>query len=58
MHRVIKFTQKDCLKQYIDINTEIRKKKKKQKMILKKICFNLMNNANFGKAMENVRKQR
>ena len=29
VHRVIKFTQRFCLKQYIDINTEIKKKKAK-----------------------------
>ena len=32
--------------------------KKKQKMILKKIFFMLINNAVFGKTMENVRKHR
>ena len=34
VHRIIKFKQKTCLKQYIDMNPDLRKKKK---MILKKI---------------------
>ena len=37
------------------MNTEF---KKKQKMILKKTFFKLMNNSVFGKTMENVRKHR
>ena len=34
IHRVIKFNQKDCSKQYIDKNTDL---KKKRKTILKNI---------------------
>ena len=35
VHRVINFNQSPCLKSYIDMNTDLRKKK--QKMILKNI---------------------
>ena len=38
------------------MNTDITKKK--QRMILKKEFFKLMNNTVFGKTMENVRKHR
>ena len=37
IHRVIKFNQKECLKPYINMNTELRKA---AKMILKKIFLN------------------
>ena len=54
MYRVINFNWliSDWLKPYIDINTEIRKKAKKD---FEKYFFNLMNNAIFGKTVENLR---
>ena len=45
-HRIIKFNEKDWLKPYIDMNTDLRKK---AKVDFKKDYFKLMNNGVFWK---------
>ena len=53
VHTVIDSSRNGWLEPYIDMNTELRKRND-----FKKDSFKLMNNAIFGKAMEDVRKHR
>ena len=55
VHRVIRCNQSTWLKTYIDMKTKLRTEAKNDTA---KDFFRLMNNAVFGRTLENVRKHR
>ena len=55
VHKAIDFNSNAGLKQYIDLNTDLRKEAKK---CFEKDFFTLMNNAGLEKVIKNVRRHR
>ena len=54
IHRILKLKQSDQMKSYINFNTQKRNKSINES---DKTCFKLMNNAIYGKTMENMKQQ-